>query len=171
MKLSKQVYEDYLKVINEKEKELADLRLYKGRDAIYQGDNWHDNPTLYQTESKERSLMLEIAKMNQELKNIEIIENLGNHTLIDIGDIIEVEMIFSENDKEQCVFKLVATSPAFDIDAEIQEVSINSPLGSVIYHKKVGDVATYKVNDETYTIKIRKKLFLSLGNNGNEKKI
>ena len=52
MKLSKQGYEDYLKVINEKEKELADLRLYKGRDAIYQGDNWHDNPTLYQTESK-----------------------------------------------------------------------------------------------------------------------
>lgn len=157
MKLNKQGYEDYLKAINKKEKELADLRLYKGRDAIYQGDNWHDNPTLYQTESKERSLMLEIAKMKQELNNIEIIENLGNQTLIDIGDIIEVKMFFSKNDQEKGVFKLVATSPKFDIDAEIQEISINSPFGSAVYRKKVGDVTTYKVNNKVYTIEILKK--------------
>lgn len=157
MKLNKQGYEDYLKAINNKEKELADLRLYKGRDAIYQGDNWHDNPTLYQTESKERSLMLEIAKMKQELNNIEIIENLGNQTLIDIGDIIEVKMFFSKNDQEKGFFKLVATSPKFDIDAEIQEISINSPFGSAVYRKKVGDVTTYKVNNKVYTIEILKK--------------
>ena len=159
MRLNKQGYEDYLKEIHEKEKELSDLRLYKGRDAIYQGDNWHDNPTLYQTEAKERSLMLEITKMKSELKNIEIIENSGNQILIDIGDIVKVEMFFSEVDKEECTFKLVATTPKSDIDAEIQEISINSPLGSAIYHRKIGDVTTYKVNDSTYTIKILKKHF------------
>lgn len=159
MRLNKQGYEDYLKEIHEKEKELSDLRLYKGRDAIYQGDNWHDNPTLYQTEAKERSLMLEIAKMKSELKNIEIIENSGNQILIDIGDIVKVEMFFSEVDKEECEFKLVATTPKSDINAEIQEISINSPLGSAIYHKKIGDVTTYKVNDSIYTIKIIKKYF------------
>lgn len=159
MRLNKQGYEDYLKEIHEKEKELSDLRLYKGRDAIYQGDNWHDNPTLYQTEAKERSLMLEIAKMKSELKNIEIIENSGNQILIDIGDIVKVEMFFSEVDKEECEFKLVATTPKSDINAEIQEISINSPLGSAIYHRKIGDVTTYKVNDSIYTIKIIKKYF------------
>lgn len=159
MRLNKQGYEDYLKEIHEKEKELSDLRLYKGRDAIYQGDNWHDNPTLYQTEAKERSLMLEIAKMKSELKNIEIIENSGNQILIDIGDIVKVEMFFSEVDKEECEFKLVATTPKSDINAEIQEISINSPLGSAIYHRKIGDITTYKVNDSIYTIKIIKKYF------------
>ena len=44
-KLNKQGYEAYQKEIERKEKELADLRIYKGTDAIFQGDNWHDNPT------------------------------------------------------------------------------------------------------------------------------
>ena len=45
IKLNKQGYEDYLKALEEKEKELAELRMYKGKDAIFQGDNWHDNST------------------------------------------------------------------------------------------------------------------------------
>lgn len=162
IKLNKQGYEEYQKEIERKEKELADLRIYKGTDAIFQGDNWHDNPTLYQTEAKERTLMLEIAKMRRKLLKIEIVENIGDETLIDIGDIVKIDMIFSEDDREEEIFKLVATNPSFGLDTDINEVSINSPIGKAMYQKKIGDIAQYKVNDRIFTIQIREKLLLNL---------
>lgn len=160
MKLNKQGYDEYLKAIEEKEKQLAAIRMYKGTDAIYQGDNWHDNPTLYQTEAQERALMVEISEMKQKLQNVEIVENLGNESLIDIGDIVRVDIIFAEDDREEEIFKLIATTPSFD--AEIKEVSINSPIGAAVYHKKVGDFATYKVRDNTFKIEILEKNILGL---------
>ena len=163
IKLSTQGYEDYLKVLEEKEKQLAELRMYKGKDAIFQGDNWHDNPTLYQAELKERSLMLEIAEMKHHLQyNVEIVENLGNEELVDIGDVVKIDMIFSEDDREESIFKLVGTTPNFDMNAEIQEVSINSPIGKAMYHKKVGEIATYKVENKTFTLQIKEKVVLGL---------
>ena len=167
IKLNKQGYEEYLQAIAKKEKELADLRMYKGSDAIYQGDNWHDNPTLYQAEMQERSLMREIAEMKYKLENnVEIVENLGDDSLIDIGDVVKIDMIFSADDREEEIFKLVATTPSFDMEAEIKEVSINSPLGNAMYHKKIGDVASYKVNDRTFTIELKEKVVLDLENDG-----
>ena len=163
IKLNKNGYEDYLREIERKEKELADLRIYKGKDAIFQGDNWHDNPTLYQTELKEMSLMKEIAEMKHRLNNIEIVENIGDDNLVDIGDVVKIDMIFSETDREEQIFKLVGTSPNFDLTAEIQEISINSPIGKAMYHKKLGDVASYKVNERTFTIQIKEKVALDLG--------
>ena len=163
IKLNKQGYEDYLKAIAVKEKELADLRMYKGTDAIFQGDNWHDNPTLYQAELQERTLMLEIAKMKHELQNnVEIVENIGDEEIIDIGDIVKIDMIFSEDDREEEIFKLVATTPNLKFGAEIQEVSINSPIGKAMYHKKIGEIATYKVKDRTFTLQIKEKVVLGL---------
>lgn len=163
MKLNKQGYEEYLKAIEEKEKQLADIRLYKGTEAIYQGDNWHDNPTLYQTESKERALMLEITEMKLKLQNAEIVENLADESLIDIGDIVKVDIIFDEDDREEETFKLIATTPS--LDAEVEEVSINSPIGAAVYHKKVGDFATYKVRDNTFKLEILEKKNLELEQN------
>lgn len=167
IKLNKQGYEEYLQAIAKKEKELADLRMYKGSDAIYQGDNWHDNPTLYQAEMQERSLMREIAEMKHKLENnVEIVENLGDDSLIDIGDVVKIDMIFSADDREEEIFRLVATTPSFDMEIEIKEVSINSPLGNAMYHKKIGDVANYKVNDRTFTIELKEKVVLDLENDG-----
>ena len=168
IKLNQQGYEDYLKLLAEKEKQLADLRMYKGKDAIFQGDNWHDNPTLYQTELQERSLMLEIAEMKHNLQyNIEIVENLGDGKLVDIGDVVKVDMIFSEDDREEETFKLVGTVPNLDMDEEIQEVSINSPIGNAIYHKKVGEIATYKVKDRIFKVQIKEKKSLEINHEEN----
>lgn len=155
LKLNKKGYEDYLKELEKKEKELSAVRLYKGTDAIYQGDNWHDNPTLYQTEAKERALMSEIARMKQKIENIEIVENIGNEELVDIGDIVVVETIFSEDDTETNTFKLVGTNP--DFSKEIPEISINSPLGVAIYHKRVGEKSSYKVQDNIFNVEIKSK--------------
>lgn len=170
LKLNKQGYEEYLQNIKKKEKELADVRMYKGTTAINQGDNWHDNPILYQTEMKEQFLMREIAEMKHKLLSIEIIDKQGDDSLIDIGDVVKIDMIFSSSDHEEYIFKLVAKDPLFDmngyIEEDIEEVSINSPLGNALYLKKIGDIATYKVEDRTITIELKEKIEAKLDNDG-----
>lgn len=160
LKLNRQGYEDYLKAIEKKEQELATVRKYKGTDAIYQGDNWHDNPVLYQTEAQEQSIMREIAEMKHKLKNAIIVENLGDESIIDIGDIVKADMILPNNMRKENTFKLVATDPQTDMNAPVKEVSINSPIGNAMYHKKVGETTTYKVGERVFKLEIKEKLDL-----------
>lgn len=160
IRLSKSGYDNYLIQIKEKEKELVDLRIYKGTDAIFQGDNWHDNPTLYETERQERTLMKEISKMKENLEKIEIVENIGDNTLIDIDDIVKIDMIFSDGDVEEVIYKLIGDMPKYEDGIEYQEISINSPIGNAIYHKKIGDICSYEVGDNRFTIKIKERIYL-----------
>ena len=74
IKMDQEGFEQYLKQIEKLEEELSKTRLYKGKTAIFQGDNWHDNPELYQTEARERSLMQQITQMSANAQNIEIVE-------------------------------------------------------------------------------------------------
>ncbi len=145
----------YNREIENKEEELKKLRLYKGTDAIYQGDNWHDNPTLYQAELKEVSLMKEISRLKNMLLDAEIVESLNDESLVDIGDVVKLEMFLDPDNVEENIFKLVATTPNFS--ANIKEVSLNSPLGSAIYQKKVGESTSYSVNNNTFNIIIKGK--------------
>lgn len=52
------------------------------------------------------------------------------------------------------------------IEEDIEEVSINSPLGNALYHKKIGDIATYKVENRTITIELKEKIEVKLDNDG-----
>lgn len=160
IRLSQSGYDNYLKQIKEKEKELVDLRIYKGTDAIFQGDNWHDNPTLYETERQERALMQEISRMKESLNKIEIVESIGDDTLVDIDDIVKVDMIFSDDDIEEVIYKLIGSAPSYENNIDYQEISINSPIGNAIYHKKIGDICSYEVGDNRFTIKIKERIYL-----------
>ncbi len=157
IKLNKKNYEEYLKEIGKKEKQLLDILIYKERESMLKDDNRNAAPLLYQTEMQERSLILEIAEMIKNAQNIEIIDNLDNDELIDIDDVVKIDMIFSDNDRKEHFFKLVATSSDFDLNSEIREVPIDSPLGNAIYHKKIGEIITYKVNDKKFTLQIKEK--------------
>ena len=143
LRLNQKGYNDYLEAIKKKEEELRKIQLYKGTDAIYQGDNWHDNPTLYQTELKESSLIAEISKMRNTLANAEIVESLGDENLIDIGDTVLINTIYADDDVEEETFTLVGTTP----DVLKGEISINSPLGNALYQHKVGDTVSYIVEN------------------------
>ena len=153
-------FEDYLKQIAELEDELNKQRMYKGTDAIHQGDNWHDNPTLYQAEMVERNLMLRIREMKNRIPEIEIVERSADDSLVEIGDVIKLDMIFSPDDIDEQILKLVGGNPNFG--GKISEISINSPIGAAIYHKQIGDSATYQVNDRQISVIIKEKVNLEL---------
>lgn len=155
IKMDQEGFEQYLKQIEKLEEELSQTRLYKGKTAIFQGDNWHDNPELYQTEAKERSLMQQITQMRANAQNIEIVERNYDVSIIDIGDFVTLDMIYSESNVEEMFLKLVGGEANFRGD--IPEISINSPLGKSIYQKKVGDRTSYQVNGRTFNVLIKGK--------------
>ena len=101
-------YDNLLKSIEKLEEELAEIRKYKGEVAIYQGDNWHDNPILYQTELKETALMSQIRNLREELYSYEIIKE-RNTEMVDLSEILNPNIVknsdLSEEKKSQIKVK------------------------------------------------------------------
>lgn len=124
------------------------------------GDGW-DSPEFEEIERKERMLLGELKKCYDELSRAVIVERHDETDIIDVGDTVRVDLYFSEDDFEEQLFKLVGGTPNFDLSEEIQEVSINSPMGSSVYKKKVGEQSSYSVNNRQFTVFIKEKLNLS----------
>ncbi len=155
LKLDKKGLEQLKKELMQKQEELANTRIYKGTKAIYQGDNWHDNPELYQTESEERSLMAQIDDLRKQIENVTVIEDKLDSDSLDIDNYVVLDVEYAPDDiEEDCIFKLIGSSP--NRMSEIQEISVNSPMGNAIYGKKVGDEISYKVENNVIKVLIKK---------------
>lgn len=85
-------YDERVKEIEKLEEELTIIRKYKGDVAIHQGDNWHDNPILYQTELKETALMAQIKNLKDKLLTFEIISDRSDD-MIDVDDILHPNLV------------------------------------------------------------------------------
>ncbi len=81
------------------------------------------------------------------LKDIVIVDSKDNGT-VSLNK--KVELLFIDDD---LVEEYILTG---DINSNIDDnsITLNSPLGSAIYGKKVGDIVSYKVNDNTYNVEI-----------------
>ena len=169
LKMDKVGYDKYLKEILKVEQQLNKIRHFKGEVAIFQGDGWHDNPTLYQTEMEERGLMSKLSDMREQLKHIKIVENSNDDMIVDIGDVINIAISVSSNESKEMLMKLVGYTG--DIKAEISEISINSPLGASVYKKKIGENSSYKVGDRQFSVRILEKVKIQIENDSTKKKI
>ena len=132
-------YDNLLKEIEELEKELAETRLYKGNVAIYQGDNWHDNPILYQTELKETALMAKIRNLKNKLMSYEVIKERDS-SMISVEDILNPNIIKDLNISEEQKLQV----------REIQNYAISYPIdGKMIVNGKNGsgleDIMLYRI--------------------------
>lgn len=149
--LDKLGYEQYLLQLQQAEDYLVEIRKYKGEVAIFQGDAWHDNPTLYQTEMNERIAIKSVADLKEGLRNIILVERKKNADNVAIGDIITIIFQSSEQSNQR-TFKLIAASPT-NIG---EEVSINSPLGKAIWGRNIGECVEYIVRNDKIQVKIIK---------------
>lgn len=162
-------YNELLKKIEEL-KEAIQANNMGRKDAFdaSAGDGW-DSPEFEEIERTNMRLNGELRNMYESLNRVVIIEKHNNQEIVDIGDIILADMIFSPDDMEEMTFKLVGASGNFD--SEIQEISINSPLGSAVYKKKIGDTCSYSVNDRNFSILLKQKLNLTKENDAPVKKL
>lgn len=123
------------------------------------GDGWHDNFAFDEANMQERMILGQLKECYQKLERAVIVERHNDETLVDVNDIVTVDMIFGHDDSKKIKFKLVGSAGIHTSDnSVIQEVSINSPLGKSVYHKKVGESASYKVENRVFNIEILSKV-------------
>ena len=111
------------------------------------GDGWHDNFAYEETMHKEAELFQKYNKKKSMLKDIVIVDKESNGT---VSLNMKVELLFIDDEE---IEEYIITG---DINSNIEDnsITINSPLGSAIYGKKVGDKVSYKVGDNTYNVEI-----------------
>lgn len=169
--LSQKGYEQYLQELQDLRDQLTNNGKNKS-DAFVSavGDGWHDNFEFENAKREELRIQSLIENKVDRMKDIVIIEDKGQDSVISVDDYIDVEMTYPGENPENMIFKLVgASTPNFK--ASIQEVSLNSPLGKSVYEKKVGDNVNYEVNGMTVNVLIngKAKTIEELNNNSGVK--
>lgn len=126
------------------------------RDAI--GDGWHDNFAFEQTMRDSRLIAKRIDDMLEKKKYLKVVKTVKkNKKIVDIGDIVEVEIKYSDTDVERETIKLTGKYIP-DTDNDINEISLNSPLGMSLYKSKVGSAVNYLVGENEFTVSILSKI-------------
>ncbi len=147
-------YNELLLEISKIEKKLQINNLEKGEaysGAV--GDGWHDNFAFDDANMKERAILNDLREAREKLLRVKIMESMESDELVDINDIITVRYIYSENDFENYKFKLIAAATG-KLDADIPEISINSPLGEKVYKKSIGFKSELRIRDSIFNIEI-----------------
>lgn len=122
------------------------------------GDGWHDNFAFEESMRESRKIASRINKMLEEEKYLKRVEKTTNNNLIDIGDILLVKVIYSEEDIEEYMIKLTGKYLP-NTNNKIKEISLNSPIGKSIYLKDINDNNIYYyVNDKKIDIKIIRRI-------------
>lgn len=156
--LSKDGYNQYLEEIDKLKEKLNQNNLSK-KQAYEEapGDGWHDNFVFEDIVRQEDNLLTQIENIIKKNKDIVVIERKNNDNLVDIDDIVELELIYQDGSSEMDKFLLTASYKTNHF-SNIDEVSINSPLGRCIYLKKIGTTSSYEVNGITIKVNIIEKV-------------
>ncbi len=129
------------------------------QDAI--GDGWHDNFAFEESMRQGRSIATRIENMLKTKQCLKIIENkTQNNNLINIGDVLKVKVYYSEDDIEETTIRLTGNFiPIIENENDIQEITLNSPLGKALYLKNIiDDNINYDVNNNKIKVVIIEKI-------------
>jgi transcription elongation factor greA len=145
--LTREGYEEYLKEIEDLKQEFNN-KAKGGTEAAEAavGDGWHDNFDFEEAKKFEYSLAYKLKEKINNLSNIEIIENTSNNS-ININDYIYLTLIYSEDDKEEIIVKLIG-SPNPNLNAKYHEITLNSPLGRELLNKGKNYQGSYLANNQ-----------------------
>ena len=100
---------------------------------------------------EQRSNEGKIAEIEYKLKNADIREEETDNSYVHLGSVVTV---YDEDMEEEAVYTVTSVT---EVDAMAGKVSVESPVGSALLKKKVGNRTTVKCPDGTeYTLKILK---------------
>lgn len=157
--LDKASYQKLIEEVEKLKEKLSENAKEKGEaysGAV--GDGWHDNFAFEEANRQERMIFGQLRECYEKLQRVVIVEKAEDENLIDIGDIVNINIIFDLDDIDKIQFRLVGSvGTGANGNHELQEVSINSPLGKAVYHKSVGEKTSYSVENRTYNIEIISK--------------
>jgi len=137
-----------------KQEELIMVYAEEKEDFSHNCSDWHAP----KFSEKVAMLKYDIEKLKAMIDNAIIIEN--NATLdektINIGDAVEVNLIYSEDDQERMLIRL-GTEHQTEAEDGIEVISLNSELGKVLYEAKVGTTVKFGTKKE-FSAEILKKI-------------
>ena len=140
--LDQEGYENYLKELNEIREKIrknsSDISEFASDDAY--GDGWHDNFAYEQAIKKESSLLYQLNEKKKGLAKIEIIDKNVNNNRVGLGSIVTVKI-----DGYEEVYKISGNTVS-NLDSDIPNITLNSPLAKAIYKKQVHDNFSYSVD-------------------------
>ena len=150
--VSEEGYKSMERQLDSLQNKLQEVRVYKNKIAVENGNVWHDNNDFEQCEIDERRLSREISKLQQTMKDATIIcEKEINSKVVNYGAKVEVCV---KNDAGENIFNILFSDS--DEESEHTKISANSPLGKVIFQKEVGFKDSYKVGDMKFSVEILK---------------
>ena len=146
---------DELERLKKHAEEIAAFGSESCEDAV--GDGWHDNFAFEESVRESRKLAQLIDNMLNKQKDLEIIkDNKKEAELVNLYDVIDIKIKYSEDDEEDEVIKLTGKYIP-NIEGNIKEVSLNSPLGKALYKSKVGSEVFYNVGNIKIKVFIKSK--------------
>lgn len=152
LKLTQEGLDKLKEELEKKKEQLRKLGVYKASAAANEGDTWHDNFAFEQTEIQERALIHQINDLQRDIDNAEIISVEGKKTAgkVSVGSKVTVSLKYPFEDEEELTFCLTGDFGSANID----DVSVNSPIGECILGKEVGFEGQYTVNGNDILVKI-----------------
>lgn len=117
--------------------------------------DYDENYSLHELEREVDVINSAINDIKKIIESAEIIEvSEMTDDSINIGDKLDVNFIYAPDDEEEMTITLVGgTGSALN-----NLVSINSPVGSAIYGRKIGETVSYKANNNNAKVKILRKV-------------
>lgn len=132
--------------------QLQQVQIHKNKIAVENGNVWHDNNDFEQSEIDERRLLREIADLKQKMKEATVIdEQIENFDIVNYGAKVEVSV---NNGTAEKIFTVLFSDS--DEESKYMKISANSPIGETIFHKEVGFIGNYTVEEKNFTIEILK---------------
>ena len=147
-------YRKAINRINAIKKELLQLTVVRSTVPIPKEGDGYYSVELLELDRKEARLNAELHKIEDNLSAAIMLERHNNDDMVDIGDIINIDMFF-DDDIEEMTIKIVGARG--NMDSDIAEISINSPLGRAVYKKEIGQTCTYLVNGVPVNVLIKSK--------------
>lgn len=149
-------YRNEIKILNDKLAEIQKMKSEAYSGAI--GDGWHDNFAYEDAKRQEDAIVTQIKDLGDKSKYIEIITNdIKDQNIINLNDILKIEFTYEDGTKDEEIIKLTGNWKLKEYD-EIQEVTLNSPIGKNIYGKDIKDIIEYSVNEKKIIVKIIEKI-------------
>ncbi len=156
--LDKNGYKQYLDEI-EKMKDQIDSIASTGSSAYKEavGDGWHDNFAFEETMRENRTVNAKLNSLRDNKKYIKVIKSVKEKVdIVNIGNKVRISITYGKDDIEE--YDILLTGNYLpNLDGDITEITLNSPIGKAIYLKKVNEAIKTKINDKEVVIKIVKK--------------
>lgn len=150
--MDKEGFKRHLEKIDVLKQKISKIRSEKHNTLSYSKSDGFHPAAMQEIEALENLALNELKEMTNELHKISIIEKDLDTSLIDINDFVTVS-INDGTETSNLTLKLVGGEGEF-FDDEIMSVSLNSPLGKAIYHKKVNELVTYNVDGSLINVLI-----------------